>query len=288
MTACARTGYWRGWWAWSGRWSRRCGSRTTRSWCGCGRGGGTRPAAGSAAGGRRGYDRGEGAAPLAGARSRRDEGVRGGGRAAGRVPPARRRGRPRRLGAAREPVHAGVRAAGGVAGDALLEERGLRADADQLADGRPDHRAGRRRRAARRGDPLEGLRRIGIDELSFRKGQRYITVVVDHDTGRLVWASEGRDKQTVLALLRPARRRARRPDRARLQRSGRVDHPRGARALPAATLCLDPYHVVALATAARSTRCAARSGSRPAAPATRAAPAGSKAPAGRSGNDPND
>jgi transposase len=32
---------------------------------------------------------------------------------------------------------------------------------------------------ARQGDPLEGLRRIGIDELSFRKGQRYITVVVD-------------------------------------------------------------------------------------------------------------
>ncbi len=52
----------------------------------------------------------------------------------------------------------------------------------------------------RHGDPLEGLRRIGIDELSFRKGQRYITVVVDHDTGRLVWASEGRDKKTVLGF----------------------------------------------------------------------------------------
>ena len=57
-------------------------------------------------------------------------------------------------------------------------------------------------RAARRGDPLEGLRRIGIDELSYRKGQRYITVVVDHDSGRLVWAAEGRDKQTVARLLR--------------------------------------------------------------------------------------
>ena len=32
------------------------------------------------------------------------------------------------------------------------------------------------------GDRLDGLRRIGIDELSYRKGQRYITVVVDHDT----------------------------------------------------------------------------------------------------------
>ena len=46
-------------------------------------------------------------------------------------------------------------------------------------------------------DRLDGLRRIGIDEISYRVGQRSLTVVVDHDTGRLVWASEGRDKQTV-------------------------------------------------------------------------------------------
>jgi len=32
-------------------------------------------------------------------------------------------------------------------------------------------------------DQLEGLRRIGIDEISYRKGHRYLTVVVDHDTG---------------------------------------------------------------------------------------------------------
>lgn len=46
-------------------------------------------------------------------------------------------------------------------------------------------------------DPLEGLRRIGIDEIAYRKGHRYLTVVVDHDTGRLVWAAPGRDKATV-------------------------------------------------------------------------------------------
>ncbi len=47
------------------------------------------------------------------------------------------------------------------------------------------------------GDRLDGLRRVGIDELSYRTGQRYITVVVDHDTGRLVWAADGRDTKTV-------------------------------------------------------------------------------------------
>jgi len=51
--------------------------------------------------------------------------------------------------------------------------------------------------ARARADPLDGLRRIGIDEISYRKGHRYLTVVVDHDTGRLVWAAPGRDKATV-------------------------------------------------------------------------------------------
>lgn len=48
--------------------------------------------------------------------------------------------------------------------------------------------------ARRRVDLLGGLRRIGIDELSHRKGQKYITVVVDHATGRLVWAAPDRDQ----------------------------------------------------------------------------------------------
>jgi transposase len=42
-------------------------------------------------------------------------------------------------------------------------------------------------------DRLAGLRRLGIDEISYRKGQCYLVVVVDHDTGRLVWAGPDRD-----------------------------------------------------------------------------------------------
>ncbi|HKR50232.1 MAG TPA: hypothetical protein VJT72_11755 [Pseudonocardiaceae bacterium] len=40
-------------------------------------------------------------------------------------------------------------------------------------------------------DRLAGLRRIGIDEIS-GKGQRYLLVVTDHDTGRLVGAGTDR------------------------------------------------------------------------------------------------
>lgn len=48
-----------------------------------------------------------------------------------------------------------------------------------------------------RADRLEGLRRVGIDEKAWRKGHRYITVIVDHDTGRLAWAAEGRNQDTL-------------------------------------------------------------------------------------------
>src|SRR5664279_3090431 len=46
-------------------------------------------------------------------------------------------------------------------------------------------------------DQLDGLARIGIDEISYRKGNRFLTCVVDHDIGRLVWAHPGRNKETL-------------------------------------------------------------------------------------------
>lgn len=46
-------------------------------------------------------------------------------------------------------------------------------------------------------DRLSGLRRIGIDEISYRKGQKYMTVVVDHDTARVVWMADGHGKDVL-------------------------------------------------------------------------------------------
>jgi transposase len=46
-------------------------------------------------------------------------------------------------------------------------------------------------------DQLTDLARIGIDEIDSRKGQRYLMVVVAHDSGRLVRAAEGRNQYTV-------------------------------------------------------------------------------------------
>jgi transposase len=40
--------------------------------------------------------------------------------------------------------------------------------------------------ASRSDDRLDSLQRIGVDEISWRRGQRYLTLVVDHVSGRLV------------------------------------------------------------------------------------------------------
>ena len=41
-------------------------------------------------------------------------------------------------------------------------------------------------------DRLEGLRRIGIDEKSWGKGQdKYLVIVTDHDAGRVAWWTRG-------------------------------------------------------------------------------------------------
>jgi len=49
-------------------------------------------------------------------------------------------------------------------------------------------------------DAFAGLQRVGIDEISYKRRHKYLTVVVDHDSGRLVWASPGRERATVGAF----------------------------------------------------------------------------------------
>jgi len=95
---------------------------------------------------------------------------------------------------------------------------------------------------------LRGVRRIGIDEVSYRKGQRYLTVVVDHDSGLLLWAAPGHDKKTLNAffdLLGPegcAAIEAVSADAASWIRD--VVEKRCSNA----KLCMDPFHVVQWAT----------------------------------------
>jgi transposase len=97
-------------------------------------------------------------------------------------------------------------------------------------------------------DLLAGLRRVGIDEISHRRGQRYLTVVVDHDSARLVWAAAGRDRQTVEAFLdQLGEERCNQLELVSADMAAWVAGPIRERC-PNAELCLDPFHVVMLAT----------------------------------------
>lgn len=97
-------------------------------------------------------------------------------------------------------------------------------------------------------DPFAHLERIGIDEISYRKGQKYITVVVDHDSGRLIWAAPGRDEATLHRFFDAL-------GEQRSKRLRRVSRDGGSwivnvldRRCPQAIQCTDPFHVVKWAT----------------------------------------
>ncbi len=102
--------------------------------------------------------------------------------------------------------------------------------------------------ARRARDPFDGLVRIGIDEISYRRGHKYLMVVVDHDTGRLVWAKAGHDRATLqefFDLLGPQR-----ASRIKLISADAAEwiSECALAACEHATLCLDPFHIVRWAT----------------------------------------
>jgi transposase len=93
-------------------------------------------------------------------------------------------------------------------------------------------------------DRLAGLRRIGIDEISYKRGHRFLTVVVDHDTGRLVWAAPGMHDATLHQFFDQLG-----DDRAALITHVSADSAAWiarvvAKRAPNAVRCADPFHVV--------------------------------------------
>lgn len=91
---------------------------------------------------------------------------------------------------------------------------------------------------------LDGLVNIGIDETSYRKGHKYITVVVNHDTNTVVWAGEGHGKAVLEQFYRALTKEQ--------LSSIKVVTGDGARWItdcvneftPDCERCIDPFHVV--------------------------------------------
>lgn len=96
-------------------------------------------------------------------------------------------------------------------------------------------------------DLLDGLTAIAIDEVKYKKGQKYLTVVCDHFTGQVVWACDGRSKQTVGAFFDALGDRA--VDLGFVTADGATwIRDVVAQRAPDAILCLDTFHVVSWAT----------------------------------------
>nr|WP_221244046.1 ISL3 family transposase [Cryobacterium roopkundense] len=99
-------------------------------------------------------------------------------------------------------------------------------------------------------DQFADLTRIGIDEISYKRGHKYLTCVVDHDSGRLIWAAPGQDKATLATFF----------DALGPERSAMITHVSADGAAwiatvvkeraPNAVRCADPFHVVKWATEA--------------------------------------
>ena len=95
---------------------------------------------------------------------------------------------------------------------------------------------------------LDGVRRIGIDEISYRRHHRYLLVVVDHDRRRLIHAVDGANKKTLATFF----------DRLGPDRTAGITHVTAdgvpwitrlvEQRCPQATMCADTFHVVQWAT----------------------------------------
>lgn len=97
---------------------------------------------------------------------------------------------------------------------------------------------------------LDGLVHIGIDETSYRKGYKYLTVIVDHDRNRVVWLHDGHGKSVLEKFYEELTEEQR--------KSIKVVTGDGARWItecvetytPDCVRCMDSFHVVEWATAA--------------------------------------
>jgi transposase len=96
---------------------------------------------------------------------------------------------------------------------------------------------------------LAGLVQIGVDEISYRRGQRYLTSVADHRTGAIVWCRPGRNSATLQAFFDELGPRKESIRAVSIDMSG--EYQRAIREhVPQAEICFDPFHVCRLASRA--------------------------------------
>jgi transposase len=94
---------------------------------------------------------------------------------------------------------------------------------------------------------------VGVDEVAWRRGQQYLTLVSDHQSRSIVWGAQGRDAATLdgfydeLGPRRAGQLEAVSMDMSPAFLKSTTEHA------PQAVICYDPFHVVALGTKALDT-----------------------------------
>lgn len=91
---------------------------------------------------------------------------------------------------------------------------------------------------------LDQLYRIGVDEISYKRGRKFLTIIADHDTGNVIWVGKQRSKAAFEAFFT-----ALGPDRAAAIKAISLDGssvylPVTREQIPQARICLDPFHVI--------------------------------------------
>lgn len=101
-------------------------------------------------------------------------------------------------------------------------------------------------------DRLNNLFEIGVDEVSWRRHHKYLTLVANHATGRIVWGAEGRDSETLDGFFNEPGEEC----SSQITAVSKDMGPAFAKSVrneghaPQATICLDPFYIVALGTKA--------------------------------------
>lgn len=105
---------------------------------------------------------------------------------------------------------------------------------------------------ARGRDDMTGVRVIGIDETSVKKGHQYVTVVHDLEARRLLFVTPGRDHETVAAFKQELAMHGGVADEIEhVCMDMSAAYAKGvAETLPGAQISYDRFHVIALANAA--------------------------------------
>ncbi len=93
---------------------------------------------------------------------------------------------------------------------------------------------------------LDGLRFIGADEVSYGAEHKFLTCVVDHDAGSIVWATAGRNAASLQAFFAGLG-----DEQKQSIKAVSIDMSAGyekaiTEAVPDAQICFDPFHVVQL------------------------------------------